>query len=50
MKRGSPKISSLLAVYNAIVIVDLLNTRITLHRPDHWTLVTLNDLLRGIAR
>ena len=49
-ERGSPKSSSLLAVYNAIGVIDLLNTRIALCRPDRWLLFALNDLLREAVR
>ena len=50
MKEGALKSSSLLAVYNAIRIIDLLNARITFHRPNHWLLVAFNDLLREAVR
>ena len=49
-ERGSPKSLSLLVVDNAIGVIDLLNTRIALYRPDHWLLVALNDLLREVIR
>ena len=44
-KREGFKGSSLLAVYNAIRVVDLLNTGIALRRSDRWLLLTLDDLL-----
>ena len=49
-ERGSPKSSSLLAVYNVVGVVDLLNTHVAFRRLDRWALVTLNNLLREIAR
>ena len=44
-EKGSPKSSSLLTIYNAIWIINLLYARIALCRPDCWLLVTFNDLL-----
>ena len=49
-ERGSPKGLSLLTVYNAIGVINLLYTRIALYRPDRWLLVTFNDLLWEAVR
>ena len=49
-ERGSPKSSSLLAVYNAIGVIDIFYTCIALCRPDRWLLVAFNDLLWEIVR
>ena len=50
MKKGGPRSLSLLAVYDTIRIVDLLDTRITFCRLDHWLLIALNDLFRETVK